>query len=56
MVKRTEDFNQLKLKFINGVQERYEVIRPLVLFEDTSVDERSEQTKKHPQAIRKHVR
>jgi transposase InsO family protein len=54
--KKREDFNQLQLRFINGIQERYEIIRPLVLFEDITVEERSRQTKRHPQAIRKHVK
>lgn len=40
----TEDFQQLKLRFIDRNQLDYEVIRPIVLFAET-VAERSQKTK-----------
>jgi hypothetical protein len=42
-VSASEQFDQLKLKFIDYLQHDYEVIRPIVLFAE-SVAERSRQT------------
>jgi transposase InsO family protein len=39
----TEEFGQLKLKFTDPIQHNYEVIRPIVLFDET-ISERSHQT------------
>lgn len=39
----SEDFAQLKLKFIDPIQYDYEAIRPIVLFAET-IAERSRQT------------
>ena len=39
----TDDYGQLKEKFVDDVQDRYESIRPLVLFEDVSIKERARQ-------------
>ena len=38
-----EDFGQLRLKFTDPIQDNYEIIRPIVLFDET-VSERSRQT------------
>ena len=47
---------QLKEKFIDYVQEKYESIRPLVLFEDISINERAKQTGSSRNTIKKRVR
>jgi hypothetical protein len=39
----TEEFGQLRLKFTDPIQDGYEIIRPIVLFDET-VSERSRQT------------
>lgn len=43
MLSSPEEFDQLKLKFIDPIQTDYEIIRPIVLFSET-VSERSRQT------------
>ena len=52
----TNDYGQLKEKFIDDVQDRYESIRPLVLFEDVSIRERAKQTGSSKNTIKKRVR
>ncbi|MHC4207128.1 MAG: helix-turn-helix domain-containing protein, partial [Planctomycetota bacterium] len=44
MTSAAADFAQLQLKFIDPIQHDYELIRPIVLFSDTTVAERSRQT------------
>jgi transposase InsO family protein/transposase len=46
---------QLKEKFIDYVQEKYESIRPLVLFEDISINERAKQTGSSRNTIKKRI-
>ena len=46
---------QLKEKFIDYVQEKYESIHPLVLFEDVSINERAKQTGSSRNTIKKRV-
>jgi Homeodomain-like domain len=50
------EFAQLPLPFTDPVQWRYEVIRPLVLFEDRSVGQRAEETHLHPDTVRRFTR
>ena len=50
------DFAQLHLHFTDHVQWRYEVIRPLVLFEDRTVSQRAEETHLHPDTVRRFTR
>ena len=40
----TDDYHELKHKFTDDVQDRYESIRPLLLFEDISIREMAKQT------------
>ena len=49
-------FELLEVKFIDEVQRKYEIIRPVILFEDKTVLERSQQTKVHHKAIQKYIR
>jgi Homeodomain-like domain len=50
------DFAQLELHFVAQVQWRYEVIRPLVLFDDQSAAQRAVETHTHPETVRKLTR
>ncbi len=50
------EFAQLHLHFTDPVQWRYEVIRPLVLFEDRTVGQRAEETRLHPDTVRRFTR
>jgi hypothetical protein len=43
------DFAQLQLHFVDHVQRRYEVIRPLVLLGDRTAAQRAEETQMHPE-------
>jgi hypothetical protein len=47
------DFAQLQLHFLDQIQWRYELIRPLVLFEERTASQRAQETHTHPQTIRK---
>jgi hypothetical protein len=49
-------FDQLQLRFVDHIQWRYEVIRPLVLFEDRTATERAAETHTHPETVRKLAR
>jgi transposase len=49
-------FSQLRLHFIDTVQERYEMARPLILGQSTTAIERAQETDTHPQTIRRYVR
>ena len=50
------DFAQLQLHFVDQVQWRYEVIRPLVLFDDRTATQRAVETHPHPETVRKLTR
>ena len=52
----TDDYHELKHKFTDDVQDRYESIRPLLLFEDISIRERAKQTGSSKNTIKKRVR
>lgn len=47
------DFAQLQLHFVDQIQWRYEVIRPLVLFADRSATARAQETDTHPETVGK---
>ena len=47
------NFAQLQLRFVDQLQWRYELIRPLVLFEDRPAKHRAEETHTHPETVRK---
>jgi hypothetical protein len=51
-VERTAEFAQLQLGFVDRTQWRYEVIRPLVLFADQTVQQRAQETHTHPDTVR----
>ena len=55
-VEPRSDCAQLPLHFTDHVQWRYEVIRPLVLFEDRTVSQRAEDTHLHPDTVRRFTR
>jgi transposase len=50
------DFPQLELHFVDQVQWRYEVIRPIVLFDDRTAVQRAVETHTHPETVRKLTR
>ena len=50
------DFAQLQLRFVDQVQWRYEVIRPIVLFDDRTAAQRAVETHTHPETVRKLTR
>lgn len=50
------EYAQLKLKFVDDVQERYESIRPIVLFEDVSIKKRAKEIGYNTKTIRKRVK
>ena len=45
------DFAQLQELFRDPIQQRYELIRPLVLFQDRTATERAEETGTHPETV-----
>jgi hypothetical protein len=45
------DFAQLQLAFVDQIQWRYELIRPLVLFADRTAAARAEETHTHPETV-----
>jgi hypothetical protein len=51
-VEPTAAFAQLQLGFVDQIQWRYEVIRPLVLFADRTAPQRAEETHTHPETVR----
>jgi transposase len=51
-VEPTEEFGQLRLGFVDPIQWRYEVIRPLVLFGDRTATQRAHETQTHPDTVR----
>lgn len=48
----TAAFAQLQLGFVDPMQWRYEVIRPLVLFADRTATQRAQETETHPDTVR----
>ena len=50
------DFAQLQLRFVDQLQWRYELIRPLVLCEGGTAAHRAQETQTHPQTVRKLTR
>ena len=56
MVEPLRDFAQLQLHFVDHMQWRYEVIRPLVLFADDTAAHRAEETRLHPDTVRRLTR
>jgi transposase InsO family protein len=52
----TPEFAQLQLRFVDQLQWRYEVIRPLVLFADRTATQRAQETHTHPETVRKLMR
>jgi transposase InsO family protein len=46
------DYAQLQLHFVDNVQRRYEVIRPIVLMGDRTAAQRAEETSLHPETVR----
>ena len=46
------DYAQLQLHFVDSVQRRHEVIRPIVLLGDRTVAQRAEETQLHPETVR----
>jgi transposase InsO family protein len=48
-----QDFAQLQLHFVDQIQWRYELIRPLVLVEDRPARQRAHETHTHPETVRK---
>jgi hypothetical protein len=55
-VEPLRDFAQLQLRFVDQIQWRYELIRPLVLFEGGTAAQRAQETHTHPQTVRKLTR
>jgi transposase InsO family protein len=51
-VEPTAEFAQLQLGFVDRIQWRYEVIRPLVLFADRTAQQRAHETATHPDTVR----
>jgi hypothetical protein len=49
-------FDQLHLRFVDHIQWRYEVIRPLGLFDDRTAIQRAGETHTHPETVRKLTR
>jgi putative transposase len=46
------DYAQLQLRFVDSVQRRYEVIRPIILIGDRTAAQRAEETQLHPETVR----
>jgi len=46
------DVDQLQLRFVDHVQWRYELIRPVVLIENRTAAQRAEETHTHPETVR----
>ena len=45
------EFDRLQEHFRDPIQRRYEIIRPLVLFQDRTATQRAEETRSHPETI-----
>lgn len=46
------DFSQLQPRFVDAIQRHYELIRPLVLFDEGTPAERAQATNTHPETVR----
>jgi hypothetical protein len=55
-VEPARDFAQLQLQFVDQIQWRYELIRPLVLFAEGTPTQRAEDTHTHPDTVRTFLR
>jgi hypothetical protein len=55
-VEPARDFAQLQLQFVDQIQWRYELIRPLVLFAEGTPTQRAEETHTHPDTVRTFLR
>ena len=55
-VEPVAEFAQLPLRFGDHVQWRYELIRPLVLFDDRTATQRAQETHTHPDTVRTFTR
>src|SRR5687767_6445113 len=53
---RREEFAPLQLRFVDQIQWRYELIRPVMLFEDRTATQRAQETGTHPDTVRKLTR
>jgi transposase InsO family protein len=51
-VEPARDFGQLQLHFVDQIQWRYELIRPLVLFAEGTATQRAQDTHTHPDTVR----
>lgn len=51
-----QEFAQLQLRFVDELQHRYEIIRPLLLFEDRTATQRAQETHRHPETVRSFLR
>jgi hypothetical protein len=47
------DFAPLERRFVDQIQWRYELIRPLILFENQPATHRAQETHTHPETVRK---
>jgi putative ATPase subunit gpP of terminase len=45
------DFDRLERHFRDPIQRRYEIIRPLVLFQDRTATQRAQETQTHPETV-----
>jgi hypothetical protein len=55
-VEPTAEFAHRPLRFTDQTQRRYEVIRPLLLFEDRTATQRAQETATHPDTVRTFLR
>jgi transposase InsO family protein len=55
-VEAASEFAQLQLRFVDQVQWRYELIRPVVLFAERTPAQRAEETHTHPETVRRLAR
>jgi hypothetical protein len=55
-VESARDFGQLQLHFVDQIQWRYELIRPLVLFAEGTATQRAQDTHTHPDTVRTFLR
>jgi transposase len=55
-VEPTAEFAQLQLDFVDQIQWRYGVIRPLVLLADCTATQRAQETHTHPETVRQFTR
>jgi Integrase core domain/Homeodomain-like domain len=46
------EYAQLQLRFVDSVQRRSEVIRPIILLGDRTAAQRAEETQRHPETVR----